>query len=202
SGAPGETAASTPAASQGTSSQASNPVPKSGDAGPVGRFLANGRWLLLLLLAAVLILVLVAIRLLRAGLNPAWALAVLRSAREGHPLIEMIVTTQNRHIGMRNVHYLRPGSSATVGGGLSTFLIYFVQVPRGMARLTYDGKTYTFAPRTGELFPTLEGPLPDCLGKPIPAKSTRGYQFTIVFHTFVSPLEEINRLMRSIWIRK
>lgn len=201
------TAAGSPAATKGAaslraSSQPGNPMAKSGGAGPLGRFLTNGRWLILLLLAPVLILVFVVIRLLRAGLSPAWALAVLQSAREGHPLVEMIVTTQNRHIGMRNVHYLRPGSSATVGAGRSTFLIYFVPVPRRMATLTYDGKKYTFTPRTGGLFPSLEGPLPDCLGKPIPAKSTRGYQFTIVFQTFVSPLEEINRLMRSIWVRK
>ena len=170
--------------------------------GALGRFLTTGnaRWLILLLLAAVLILVFVVIRLLRAGLSPRWALAVLQSAREGHPLVEMVVTTQNRHIGMRNVHYLRPGSSATVGGGRSTFLVYFVPVPHGMASLTYDGKKYTFVPRESELFPTLAGPVTDCLGKQIPAQSKLGYQFTIVFHNYLPPLEEINRLMRSVQV--
>ena len=146
----------------------------------------------------VAILALLVVRILRAGLSPAWALAALRSVSEGHPLVEMVVTTQNRHIGIRNVHYLCPGASATVGGGGSTFLIYFVPVPRAMAILMYDGKKHTFVPRNQELFPSLTGPLVDCLGREIPAKSTHGYPFTIVFRAFVSPLEEINRLMRSI----
>ena len=34
------------------------------------------------------------------------------------------------------------------------------------------------------------------------SRCTRGYKFTIVFHPFVSSLEEINSLMRSIWVRK
>jgi hypothetical protein len=196
----GSSTAAPGSASAGAASSTTSAEGSQAGTGWLERFLTsgNGRWLALLLLAAVLILAFVVVRLLRAGLNPSWALAVLQSAREGHPLIEMIVTTQNRHIGMRNVHYLRPGSSATVGGGSSTFLVYFVPVPHGMALLTYDGKKYTFVPKKDELFPSLAGQLPDCLGKPIPAQSSRGYKFTMVFHTFVSPLEEVNRLMRSI----
>ena len=50
-----------------------------------------------------------------------------------------------------------------------------------MAILMYDGKKHTFVPRNQELFPSLTGPLVDCLGREIPAKSTHGYPFTIVF---------------------
>jgi hypothetical protein len=204
----GATASAPPAAgapatsseSKGVSSKTAAPGARREGAGSLGRFLFAGglRWLILLLLVPVAILVFLVVRILRMEVSPAWAVAILRSAREGHPLVEMVVSTQNRRIGMRNVHYLPPGSSATVGGGRSLFLIYFVPVPRGMAILTYDGKKYTFVPRKVELFPSLAGPLVDCLGKTIPAKSTRGYPFTIVFRAFVSPLEEINRLMRSI----
>jgi hypothetical protein len=196
----GQPASSASSESPGVSSRRGIPGAGPKEPGAPGRFLptTNLRWLLLLLLAAVVILVVLLVRILRAGLSPAWALEVLRSAREGHPLVEMVVVTQNRHIGMRNVHYLPPGAAATVGGSRSTFLVYFVPVPRGIAILTYDGNTYTFMPRNHELFPSLTGPLTDCLGKEIPAKSIQGYPFTIVFRPFVSPLEEINKLMRSI----
>jgi Borrelia P83/100 protein len=196
----GQPASSASSESQGVPSRSAIPGAGPKEPGAPGRFLptTNLRWLLLLLLAAVVILVVLVVRILRAGLSPAWALEVLRSAKEGHPLVEMVVVTQNRHIGMRNVHYLPPGAAATVGGGHSTFLVYFVPVPRGIAILTYDGNSYSFVPRNHELFPSLTGPLTDCLGKEIPAKSIQGYPFTIVFRPFVSPLEEINKLMRSI----
>jgi hypothetical protein len=199
-GAAGEPATATRSESQGVGSQTSALGASRVGTGFLGRFLSTGnlRWLMLLVFVMVAILALIIAGILRAGLSPAWARAILRSVREGHPLVEMVVTTQNRRIGMRNVHYLRPGASATVGGGRSMFLIYFVPVPRRMAILTYDGKKYTFVPRKVELFPSLVGPIVDCLGKVIPAKSARGYPFTIVFRAFVSPLEVINRLMNSI----
>jgi len=174
-----------------------------GEGGPVGGTLP-GRgpsWLILvavLLIAAVVLLAIVGAWVLRSGLRPSLVRGLFLSAREGHPLVEMIVTTQNRHIGFRNVHYLRPGSSAAVGGGRSTFLVYFVPVPSRIAYLTYDGQSYTFVPVRSDLFADLTGPVPDCLGKEIPARSPRGYRFTIVFRRFLPPLEEINRLMRSI----
>jgi len=194
-----------PAAARAESQGVSQPATQGAiRAVALGRFLSIGnlRWLMLLLFAIVAILAVLIVGVLRAGLSPAWARAVLRSVREGHPLVEMVVTTQNRRIGMRNVHYLRPGASATVGGGRSMFLIYFVPVPRGMAILTYDGNKYTFVPRKIEHFPSLAGPLVDCIGKVIPSKSIYGYPFTIVFRAFVSPLEEINRLMHSIRVSR
>jgi len=71
-----------------------------------------------------------------------------------------------------------------------------------MAILTYDGNNYAFVPKKVEHFPSLAGPLADCLGKVIPAKSTYGYPFTIVFRAFVSPLEQINSLMHSIRVSR
>jgi len=121
-----------------------------------------------------------------------------REKSEGHPLVEMVVTMQNSHTGHRNVHAMRPGSSRSVGGGRSPYLIYFVPVPLGMAYVTYDGKTYTFVPVRSELFPELSGPVADCLGREIPAVSPRGYPITIVFRRFRSPLDELNDLLTSI----
>ncbi len=189
-----------PAAAE-QSEQPTASAPEQGGLPGKAFFFGRSGWLILilaLLAAAVIVLVLLGIRILRRGLRPALAGDLHLSAREGHPLVEMVVTMQNRHIGFRNVHYLRPGSSAVVGGGRSTFLIYFVSVPSRMAYLKYDGHSYTFVPAKSALFPDLPGPVADCLGVEIPARSTRGYRFTIVFRKFIPPLDEINRLMRSI----
>jgi hypothetical protein len=134
------------------------------------------------------------------GLKPHrqdYELELRRSVREGHPLVEMVVIPQNTHIGHRNIHYLRPGSSGRVGSGRSMFLVYFVPVPRRMAILRYDGRSYSFVPLKSDLFPGVSAPVSDCLGKSIPACSLHGYRFTIIFRKFLPPLEQINRLMRS-----
>jgi hypothetical protein len=44
----------------------------------------------------------------------------------------------------------------------------------------------------------LSKPLADCLDKPIRAVSTSGREITFHFHEYVSPLEQLNRLMRSV----
>jgi len=155
-------------------------------------------WLLALAALLVLaLLVLLIVRLIDRLLSPSYEREFHQSVREGHPLVEMIVIPQNRRIGHRNVHYLKPGATATVGSGRARFLVYFVPVPRRMALLRYDGSTYSFVPLKSDLFPGTSGPVSNCLDKTIPARSPRGYRFTIVFRRFIPPLEQINRLMRS-----
>lgn len=164
-----------------------------------GLFGVSVTWWLLGLGALVLLTLLVFffVRLVGRLLGPSYERELRRSVREGHPLVEMIVIPQNHLIGHRNIHYLRPGSSGTVGSGRSTFLVYFVPVPRRMAILSYDGRSYSFVPLKKNLFPDVSVPVSDCLGKGIPARSLRGYRFTIIFRRFIPPLEQINLLMRS-----
>jgi hypothetical protein len=156
-------------------------------------------WWLLALAALLLLAALVFLftRLIGRLLGPSYERELRRSLRDGHPLVEMVVIPQNTHIGHRNVHYLRPGSSGRVGSGRSMFLVYFVPVPRRMAILRYDGRSYSFVPLKPDVFPGVSAPLSDCLGKSIPACSLHGYRFTIIFRRFLPPLEQINRLMRS-----
>jgi hypothetical protein len=176
-------------------------------AGAFGRARSGSATLLFVFLGAVglLLVVLVAAGLRRRVDFGSWVRNLgyrearyTRESSEGHPLVEMIVTMQNRHIGHRNVHALRPGVSRGVGGGRSSYLIYFVPVPADMGYITYDGRTYTFVPARSELFPGISGQVADCLGREIPAVSPRGYRFAIVFRPFRSPLDEINDLLRSI----
>jgi hypothetical protein len=113
------------------------------------------------------------------------------------PLI-LRVDEQNPNIGARNIHRVTPGASLSVGGDGSAFVIFYVPMPRRIAVIRNEKGRYVFVPKRLEHFVDLEEPLPDCLGKAIRTVSGRGHQVTIRFQEYVSPLEEINRLMRSI----
>jgi hypothetical protein len=110
-------------------------------------------------------------------------------------LIEMRVDQQNRHIGFRNIKLLTPGRKLSVGGDASSFLIFLVSFPARIAEISYDGEIFTFSPRKKEFFPEVKEPIVDCLEKEIPAQSRKGYPITIHFLRYVSPLEEINRIL-------
>lgn len=185
---------SAPAGAGGTPASAEAGTPRT-----PGLFGIAWYWWLLALgaLLVLALLVLLVVRLIDRLLRPSYEREFHKSVREGHPLVEMIVIPQNRRIGHRNVHYMQPGATATVGSGRARFLIYFVPVPRRMALLRYDGRTYSFVPLKSDLFPAASGPVSNCMDKVIPARSPRGYRFSIVFRRYIPPLEEINRLMRS-----
>ena len=120
-----------------------------------------------------------------------------RRRRSIRPLI-MKVDSQNPNIGTRNIHPVPPGSRRSVGGDGSTFLIFYIPMPRRIGDIRNDGKKYRFVPRKAEYFPDLSKPLVDCLDKPIRTVSARGRELTFHFHEYVSALEQLNRLMRSV----
>ncbi len=113
------------------------------------------------------------------------------------PLIEMRVGGQNSHIGFRNIHRMTAGSSRSVGGRFSGFLVFLVPVPRGIAEIRNESGSYVFRPRRAEFFPSLSGPLNNCLDVEIPLSTPAGFSCSIMFRRWVSPLDEINALMRS-----
>ncbi|MBN1799014.1 MAG: VWA domain-containing protein [Spirochaetales bacterium] len=112
--------------------------------------------------------------------------------------IEMIVELQKRHIGFRNIHKIHRNKCLSVGGGHSSFLIFLVPVPSRIAEISFDGRTFTFTPLKKEYFPHLSGPIKNCLETEIPAVSAKGYELSLSFHRYISPLEQLNELMRSI----
>ena len=121
-----------------------------------------------------------------------------RVVKPGSLEIELLVAEQNPHIGMRNVHTLSAGASKSVGGGASDFLVFLVNVPRKSAELHFDGEKLAFLPIRSELFPELEGPVEDCLGKDIPMISKSGYPMTLRFVAYEKPANRINRLLHCI----
>ena len=120
-----------------------------------------------------------------------------RRRKSIRPLI-LKVDSQNPNIGTRNIRPVPPSSKRSVGGDGSTFLIYYIPMPRRIGEIRNDGKKYSFVPRRPEFFPDLSKPLDHCLDKPIRAVSSRGREITFHFHEYVSPLEQLNRLMRSV----
>jgi Mg-chelatase subunit ChlD len=120
-----------------------------------------------------------------------------KGRRSIRPLI-MKVDSQNPNIGTRNIHSVPPGARRSVGGDGSTFLIYYIQMPRRIGEIRNDGRQYRFVPKKLQYFRDMHKPLVDCLGKQIRAVSARGREVTFHFHEYISPLEEINRLMRSV----
>jgi len=121
-----------------------------------------------------------------------------RVARPGTIQVELRVEDQNPHIGSRNVHTLHAGSAKAVGGGRSDYLVFLVPVPGGSAELHFDGERCVFVPLRPELFPGLEGPLEDCLGKDISMVSRSGYPLVLRFQKYERPADRINRLLHCI----
>jgi hypothetical protein len=114
------------------------------------------------------------------------------------PLIEMRVSFQNSRVGFRNVHRILANTTRSVGGGSSPFLVFITRIPRSVAEIRNDDGDYTFVPLRGEFFPEIAGPVKHCLGKEIPMTGPKGHRHTIVFREWVSALDEINALMRSV----
>lgn len=113
------------------------------------------------------------------------------------PLIEMRVDQQNHRIGFRNVHRFGAGAARSVGGRFSSFLVFLVPMPSSVAEIRNVDGRYVFTPLRGELFPGVSGPIEDCLGKEIPFVNSKGRALSLHFREWVSPLEEINRIMRQ-----
>ena len=112
-------------------------------------------------------------------------------------LIEMRVGLQNHRIGFRNVHRISPGAARTIGGRFSSYLVFLVLVPSSIAEIRNVDGRYVFTALKPELFPSLTGPVEDCLEKEIPFTSPRGMELSLHFRQWVSPLGEINSLMRQ-----
>jgi len=119
-------------------------------------------------------------------------------ARSGRRPIVLRVLEQNPYIGTRNIREVAPGRSKSVGGDGSVFLIYYLPMPRRIGVIRNDGGRYTFIPCKPQYFAALDKPLADCLDREIVALTRRGQRVRLVFHEYVSPLEKINSLMRSV----
>ena len=112
------------------------------------------------------------------------------------PLIEMRVSFQSHAIGFRNVHRIADGSSRTIGGRSSAYLIFLVALPPAVAEIRNEGGSYVFTPLKTELFPGIQGPVRDCLNREITLVAPKGREMTLHFREWKEPLDEINGILR------
>jgi Mg-chelatase subunit ChlD len=113
------------------------------------------------------------------------------------PLIEMRVEQQNHRVGFRNVHRIGQGAARSIGGRFSSFLVFLVPVPAHIAEIRNVDGRYVFTPLRGEFFPGVSAPIEDCIGREIRFLNARGRELSLHFREWVSPLEEINRILRQ-----
>ena len=161
---------------------------------PVVTYILIAGGALLLLVAAVLVL----LSLLRNRARDRGFERFFAAGRGGMRPLVLRVVDQNPYIGTRNIHVVPPGRSKSVGGDGSAFLIYYLPMPRRIGCVRNDGKQYIFIPRKPQYFASLDKPLAGCLNREIVALTRRGQRVRLVFQEYVSPLERINSLMRSV----
>jgi hypothetical protein len=114
-------------------------------------------------------------------------------------MLNLFVEDQNTAIGRRNVHTLKTGSSFTVGGGNSDFLIFLVPMPPRIGELRFDGTNCTFIPLKNKYFPDIGSrQVPECIGKTIRVLSDKNYELFFHFERYKDPLIALNQLLHSI----
>jgi hypothetical protein len=119
---------------------------------------------------------------------------------DGGPLmLNLFVVDQNTAIGKRNVHNVKAGTTLSVGGGKSDFLIFLVPIPPSIASVHYDGRNCTFTPVKPQYFPDIGSQsVSNCLGKTIRVVSDKNYELHLRVERYEDPLQVLNRLLNSI----
>ena len=119
---------------------------------------------------------------------------------DGSPaMLSIFVEDQNTAIGKRNIHSVKPGSSYSVGGGNSDFLIFLVPVPPNIGELRYDGRSCTFVPLKPKYFPDIGSqPVSNCIGRTIRIISDKNYEMHFRIVRYEDPLLALNKLLNSI----
>ena len=133
-------------------------------------------------------------------LTPASSSEVIETKSDKDITLELYVEGQNKNIGKRNIHTLTPGSRRSIGGGLSSFSIFLVQVPSSIAEVRYDGEKCSLALLQPEYFPEAESNIiEDCINKNIKVKSEKGYEMTITIRPYENRTDKLNDLLLSIF---
>lgn len=113
--------------------------------------------------------------------------------------VELIVEEQNPHIGLRNVHNIKSGNVMSLGSHrLHDYLIFVIKVPGKIGELVFDGDECTFYPLRLDLFPELNGPVTNCLGKTILVKTKNDFVMHIQFNEYENPAEKVNKLLKIV----
>jgi hypothetical protein len=126
---------------------------------------------------------------LRQRLNLAWKkTGENQGQKTPGQFLALHVQDQSAAPGWRNIHILKPGHALTVGGGDADFLIFIVPLKSRIARICFDGTSYTFIPLKARFFPDIGSqPVPDCIGKTITILTEQSYELHIRIDFYENP---------------
>ncbi len=125
-------------------------------------------------------------------------LYISESYIKGSDLLIMHVYYHEWLMHKHSIKSVEPGVFRSVGGRGSVFSIQVIDLPRNIALIHNDGGHFVFQAKKEEYFPDLVDSIADCLNKRIEVVSGKGQEVVLIFERYVSPLEEINNIMRSI----
>jgi len=125
-------------------------------------------------------------------------LYISESYIKGSDLLVMQVYYHEWLMHKHSIKSVEPGVFRSIGGNGSAFSIQVIDLPRNIALIRNDGGHFVFEVKKEEYFPDLVDPLSDCLNIGIEAVSKKGQKVILNFKRYISPLEEINNIMRSI----
>ncbi|UTC74618.1 VWA domain-containing protein [Treponema sp. OMZ 792] len=133
-------------------------------------------------------------------MSPANFFETIEIKRNQSGMTEIYVLNQNRNIGRRNIHIMKPGTSLTLGGGKTDhFLIFLVPFPSHLAQVRYDGQDYHLAILKPKYFPYEQSNIVNnCIGKTVTLVSDKGYHVYFTFREYESPTEKLNSILTSI----
>lgn len=124
----------------------------------------------------------------------------IKAKRNQSGMTEIYVFNQNRSIGKRNIHVMKPGTQMSVGGGKQDdFLIFLVRFPSNLAHVRYDGGDYHLTINKPKYFPYVKGnTVNNCIGKTITVVSDKGYHVGFTFREYEDPITNLNKILTSI----
>ena len=132
----------------------------------------------------------------RKGASSSDAIAVRESNRI---MLELFVHFQTTCIGKRNVHVMKAGTRLSIGGGISSFLVFLVKFPNNIAEVRYDGVQCDLAILKPEYFPYEEETIVrNCIGRDFTIVSDKEYEVRFQMREYEDPVAKLNRLLTSI----
>lgn len=135
----------------------------------------------------------------RKGASSSEAIIVRDSNRV---MLELFVYNQNTFIGKRNVHVMKAGTRLSIGGGISSFLVFLVKFPGNIAEVRFDGVQCDLAILKPEYFPYEEElVVRNCIGRDFTIVSDKEYEVRFQLREYEDPVAKLNRLLTSIEYR-
>ncbi len=117
----------------------------------------------------------------------------------GGKVYEMLVSSQNRHVGFRNIHLLKENSVLTVGGsGSDDYLIFIYPVDGHIAEVELKNGVPYFRPVKKEFFPDFSADAVRLDSGEIKVTSSDSAVFSVSFREWIPPAERINKILHLI----